>query len=197
MIFLPNSFERYAASLRLYLQISVLRDGEQTKHLKMLKRITRAEALYYKAESSPVDIIKLANSLLGAAIIVMLQRDKRLAASFSGRGVYLINKKLYTALLMELASLNTGNTEINIKADNSGVIIKASGYQRLGKLPIIIKAMKGTYFRHLNGNKLIINIPCEKTELDPQPVENEWCYILDRFSPVNVYLENVNNDSFQ
>ena len=40
MIFLPNSFERYAASLRLYLQISVLRDGEQTKHIKMLNHLT-------------------------------------------------------------------------------------------------------------------------------------------------------------
>lgn len=197
MIFLPKSFERYAASLRLYLQISVLRDGEQTKHLKMLKRINRAEALYYKAESSPVDIIKLANSLLGAAIIVMLQRGKRLTASFSGQGVYMINKKLYTALLMELAGLNTGNMEIGIKAYNSGVSIKASGCRSLGELAIIIKAMKGTYFRQSNGNKLIINIPCEKTELAPQPVENEWCYILDRFSPVNVYLENVNSDSFQ
>lgn len=197
MIFLPKSFERYAASLRLYLQISVLRDGEKSKHLKMLKRINRAEALYYKAESSPVDIIKLANSLLGAAIIVMLQRGKRLAASFSGKGVYLINKKLYTALLMELASLNSGNMEISITAENCRAVIKAYGTQSLGKLAIIIKAMKGTYFRHSNGNKLIINIPCEKTELDPQPVENEWCYILDRFSPVNVYLENVNNDSFQ
>lgn len=197
MIFLPKSFERYAASLRLYLQISVLRGGAGTKHLKMLKTINRAEAIYYKSESSPVDIIKLANSLLGAAVIVMLQRGKRLAATFSGKGVYLINQKLYTALLMELASLNNGNMEINIKADNFRAVIKASGCIGLGKLPKIIRAMKGTYFHKLSGNKLIINIPCEKTELAPEPVENEWCYILDRFSPVNVYLENVKNDRFQ
>lgn len=197
MIFLPNSFERYTSALRLYLQMSVLRGKTVAKHLKMLKKINRAEALYYMEDNSPVDIIKLSNSLLGAAVIILMQRGERLCVTLTGSGVFLINKKLYTALLMELLCGGKGNREISIKAEACHAVIKATGCTDLGKLPVIIEALKGTYFKKLGADTLIVSIPCKKTELLSVPIENEWCYILDRFSPVNVYLENVKNDSLQ
>ena len=63
MIYLPKTFERYLSALRLYVQMSVLKDRDGAKHLAQLKKISLAEALYFKEERSPVDIIKLTNCL--------------------------------------------------------------------------------------------------------------------------------------
>ena len=101
MIYLPKTFERYLSALRLYVQISCLKGGG-LKQLSQLRTISLAEAFYYKDQLTPIDIIKLSNSLLGAAVIVLMQRGIRLSAVFSGGGVRLISRRRYTALLSEL-----------------------------------------------------------------------------------------------
>ena len=70
MIYLPKTFDRYLSALRLYVQISVLKGGG-VKQLSQLKKIGLAEAFYYRNELSPINIIKLSNSLLGAAVIIL------------------------------------------------------------------------------------------------------------------------------
>ena len=43
MIYLPKTFERYLSALRLYVQMSVLKDRDGAKHLAQLKKISLAE----------------------------------------------------------------------------------------------------------------------------------------------------------
>ena len=89
MIYLPKAFERYISSLRLYVQMSVLRGGSNVKRLSQLKKIGLAEAFYLKEERSALDIIKLSNSVLGAAMIILLQRGIKISVILSGNGFYL------------------------------------------------------------------------------------------------------------
>ncbi|MEE1238515.1 MAG: hypothetical protein UHO61_01150 [Acutalibacteraceae bacterium] len=194
MIYLPKTFERYLSALRLYVQMSVLKGGV-VKQLSQLKTITLAEAFYYKNELSPIDIVKLSNSLLGSAVIILMQRGIKISASFSGNGVYLINRKLYTSLLSELISVSCNNSKIKITAEEKSIIIKAEGIRRSDLLPRLIKALKGYFiFERLSGG-LLITIPTKKANLKAEAVENEWCYILDRFSPINIWLLNAKQKS--
>lgn len=190
MIYLPKTFERYLSALRLYVQMSVLKGGG-LKQLLQLKKISLAEAFYYKNEQTPTDIIKLSNSLLGAAVIILMQRGIRLSALFSGGDVHLISRRLYTALLSELVFLSCDGGKIKVSAEPKNIIIKAEGVRRSDLLPRLIKALKGFYLFERATDTLLIIIPTEKTRLKPETVENEWCYILDRFSPVNIWLLNT------
>lgn len=190
MIYLPKAFERYLSALRLYVQMSVL-NGGGVKELSQLKKISLAEAFYYKNERSPIDIIKLANSLLGAAVIILMQRGAQLSVFFSGSGAYLINRRLYIALLSELAVKTKSGGKITVFAENKNIIIKAARLEPSEVLPRLIKAMKGFYLFERVSDTLLIIIPAEKTGLAAETVENEWCYILDRFSPVNIWLLNA------
>lgn len=194
MIYLPKTFERYLSALRLYVQMSVLKDRDGAKHLAQLKKISLAEALYFKEERSPVDIIKLTNCLLGAAVIILLQRGKELSLRLSGGGAYLINRRLFSLLLSELAAKAEKGCKISVSAESKGVIIKADKTQRSEVLTRLLKAMDGFFLYERVKNNLLIFIPGEKTCLPSQKIENEWCYILDRFSPVNIWLLNLRND---
>ena len=193
MIYLPKTFERYLSALRLYVQLSCL-NGGGLKQMSQLKTIGLAEAFYYKNELTPTDIIKLSNSLLGAAVIILMQRGIRISAVFSGGGVRLISRRLYTALLSELSSLSEDGCKIKVSTEPKKIIIKAEGVSFSELIPRLIKALKGFYFFEGTANTLLIIIPCEETELKPNTVENEWCYILDRFSPVNIWLSNAKSN---
>ena len=194
MIYLPKAFERYLSALRLYVQMSVLKGRDGAKHLAQLKKISLAEALYFKAERSPVDIIKLSNCLLGAAVIILLQRGKELSLNLSGGGVFLINRRLFSLLLSELAAKAENGCKISVSTQSKGIIIKAARLERSSLLSRLIKAMDGFFLCERVKNSLFIFIPSEKSRLPSQKIENEWCYILDRFSPVNIWLLNLRND---
>lgn len=190
MIYLPKTFERYLSALRLYVQMSLLKGGG-TKQLAQLKKINLAEAFYYKQELTATDIIKLSNSLLGAAVIILMQRGINVSAVFSGGGVRLISRRLYTALLSELVSLMGDGCEIKVSLKKKNIIIKAEGVCHSHILSRLIKALKGFSLFEGVTNTLLIVIPTEETKLKAENVENEWCYILDRFSPVNIWLLNA------
>ena len=194
MIYLPKTFERYLSALRLYVQMSVLKDSG-VKQLSQLKLINLAEAFYYKKEKTPTDIIKLSNSLLGAAVIMLMQRGIRLFTSFSGDGVQLISKRLYTAFLSELIYLSHDGSEIKVSTEYGNVIIKATGFGTSDILLRLINALEGFFLFERVSGKWLIAIPTEPTELKADAVENEWCYILDRFSPINIWLLNTKKDN--
>ena len=194
MIYLPKTFERYLSALRLYVQMSVLKDSG-VKQLSQLKLINLAEAFYYKKEKTPTDIIKLSNSLLGAAVIMLMQRGIRLFTSFSGDGVQLISKRLYTAFLSELIYLSHDGSEIKVSTEYGNVIIKATGVGTSDILLRLINALEGFFLFERVSGKWLIAIPTEPPELTADAVENEWCYILDRFSPINIWLLNTKKDN--
>lgn len=189
MIYLPRPRERYLAALRLYIQKKLLRGGKNKKCLAQLKKITLCEAFVSKNEKSPLDIIKYSDSLLGAAVIILLQRGKRLSVHLSGNGVFLINRRLFTALLL-IAADNCGkNGDIFISTEENRIIIRLKGIKISKIYKMLAGSLGGTLLKTVRGEKAVTVIPAEKTEQKSDSFQNEWSLLLDGFSPVNVFLE--------
>lgn len=197
MIFLPNAFERYFSALRLYVQISVLRGGNSRKRLNQLKKISLAEAFYYRNSVCALDINKFCGSLLGAAVIIMLQKNVKTSVSFSGGGVFLLNRKIFTAVLMELAS-NYGekNNKILIFSGAGTVTLQSEGFTLSATLERLVKAAGGFCLKENKKKRSVIVLPAKRTAETPECVENEWCQILDRFSPVNIWFSKAAGEGF-
>ena len=197
MIFLPNAFERYFSALRLYVQISVLRGGTSRKRLNQLKKISLAEAFYYRNSVCALDINEFCGSLLGAAVIIMLQKNVKTSVSFSGGGVFLLNRKILTAVLMELASNYSGkHNNILILSKAGSVSIKSDGFTLSATLERLVKAAGGFCLKENKKKRSVIVLPAKKTAETPECVENEWCQILDRFSPVNIWFSKAAGEGF-
>lgn len=197
MIFLPNAFERYFSALRLYVQISVLRGGTSRKRLAQLKKISLAEAFYYRNSVCALDINEFCGSLLGAAVIIMLQKNVKTSVSFSGGGVFLLNRKILTAVLMELASNYSGkHNNILILSRAGSVSIKSDGFTLSATLERLVKAAGGFCLKENKKKRSVIVLPAKKTAETPECVENEWCQILDRFSPVNIWFSKAAGEGF-
>ncbi len=197
MIFLPNAFERYFSALRLYVQISVLRGGTSRKRLAQLKKISLAEAFYYRNSVCALDINEFCGSLLGAAVIIMLQKNVKTSVSFSGGGVFLLNRKILTAVLMELASNYSGkHNKILILSKAGSVSIKSDGFTLSATLERLVKAAGGFCLKENKKKRSVIVLPAKKTAETPECVENEWCQILDRFSPVNIWFSKAAGEGF-
>lgn len=186
MIYLPRPRERYLAALRLHIQKSVLR-GE--KNLAQLKKIMLCEALLSKNDRSPLDITKYSDSLLGAAVIILLQRGRRLSVHLSGSGVFLINRRLFTALLLTAADNCGKSGDIFILAEENRIIIRLKGINQSGIYKTLVNALGGVLLKTVGGESALIALPAERTGRKSESFQNEWGLLLDGFSPVNVFLE--------
>lgn len=191
MIYLPKLHERYLAALRLYIQKSVLRGGNTEKRLLQLKKIMLCEAILSKGDKEPLNIQKYSDSLLGAAVIILLQRGKRLSVRLSGSGAFLINRRLFTSLLLTAADNCGKSGDIFILAEEKRIIIKFKGIGISGIYKTLSAALGGMLLKTVRGDRAIIALPAEKTSEKPQGFQNEWSQLLDRFSPVNVFLLHI------
>ena len=183
LIFLPNSFERYIAALRILNHLLVLKSGINKKRLTALKKIYKAEAFYFKNSTSPFSVSDFVLPILSAAQTLLNEKNKNFDFSVNTNGIYLFNKQLFTVLLLELCSTSK---YIRISDNHLGVNICFNG--KINNSLYIIKNLKGYYFYEKFSNKGVIVLPFEKTLVTPSMCESEWYYIFDKFSPVNLYF---------
>lgn len=188
MIYLPKPRERYLAALRLHIQRGVLSGRNTEKLLLQLKKIMLCEAMSPEGENSPLDILKYADSLLGAAIIILLQRGKRLSVGLSGGGAFLINRNALTALLLLSADNCTADGSILISADKNTINIRLAGIGLYNTQKLLIKRLGGTFYKSVCEDKAIITLPAEETDEKPEVLQNEWELLSDKFSAVNIFL---------
>ena len=188
MIYLPKPRERYLAALRLHIQRGILNGRNTEKLLLQLKKIMLCEAMSPEGENSPLDILKYADSLLGAAIIILLQRGKRLSVGLSGGGAFLINRKALTALLLLSADNCTEDGSILISADKNTVNIHLAGIALYNTQKLLIRRLGGTFYKAVCEDKAIITLPAEGTDEKPTALQNEWELLSDKFSAVNIFL---------
>ena len=188
MIYLPKPRERYLAALRLHIQRGILNGRNTEKLLLQLKKIMLCEAMSSEGENSPLDILKYADSLLGAAIIILLQRGKRLSVGLSGGGAFLINRKALTALLLLSADNCTEDGSILISADKNTVNIHLAGIALYNTQKLLIRRLGGTFYKAVCEDKAIITLPAEGTDEKPTALQNEWELLSDKFSAVNIFL---------
>ena len=97
--------------------------------------------------------------------------------------------------MSELIYLSHDGSEIKVSTEYGNVIIKATGVGTSDILLRLINALEGFFLFERVSGKWLIAIPTEPTELKADAVENEWCYILDRFSPINIWLLNTKKDN--
>lgn len=181
MTVLPNSFERYTAALRNLTSILILRNGLNQKHLKNLSKIYTAEAFFYH-HKQPLNIEKFACGLLGAASLI---KPNKLVFSVNCRGNFLINKNLFTVLLLNL-SKECSLIEIEIEGD---IVISFTG--KCKKALSALKNLRGFYFYSINTQRGKFIIPVLKINEKSIPFENEWENISYQFSPVNLFFGNI------
>ena len=176
MIVLPNSFEKYLYSLRIYTSISILKHGVLPRHLKKLKKIYLAEAFLFKKHKQPTDL-----QLLSYNLLYCVKNIKKFDFTINANEKVLINQNLYTALLLTLPQ----NIDfINIKFNN-GIILKGNG--EINNSKKIISYLKGYSIQNLKSNDFLVYIPCKKTNLSPTPTISQWELLFDKFSVFNLF----------
>lgn len=179
MIILPNSLERYLASLRYLVTLSIAKHGTKKQHLKNLRKIYTAETYIERNLKQSVDISRLSRNLLGA--ISCFKNDLKFSCSASGN--FYINKKLFILLLI-LISKKSNN--IKLSSNDDCVFIKYSGM--VSKIAVILKAMNGICFVERKTETSLIILPLIKSNQHSVYIESEWENIFDNFSPVNIFF---------
>ncbi len=181
MIFLPNKFELYTCILRNTMQTLIIKNGLKPIYLKNLMKIHRAEALF-RETAEPIDIKSFCDEILKAVFIKKTENKKGFGFRVSAMGIFIINKKLFTSLLLSLCK---DTNKIKIDLLNGKILITAS----VTKFDLkIINAIGATYFFERKTKQLYILITAQKTKKAPTGTEKDWEYILNPLSVVNVYL---------
>lgn len=177
MIVLPNSFERYINNLRIYASLSVLKRGLLPRHLVNLKKIYLAEAFLYNNIKESVNI-----ELLSFNLLCCVRSVKEFGFKTKVYKNVLINKKLYTALILLLAA-NSHYLTVKFK---DGIIIKGKG--EIKNSLKVIKYLDGFSLLDLKTMEYLIYIPAEETDLSPTPTVTQWELIFDKFSEFHLFL---------
>lgn len=178
MIVLPNSFECYLNNLRIYTSLSVLKRGLKPRHLVNLQKIHLAEAFFYKDFKESVN-----SRLLTFNLLCCVKTVKEFDFKINVTKNVLINKKLYTALLL-LLSLNSRFLNVEFK---NGIIIKGKGDIKNSRK--IIHFLNGCSFFDIKTKNYLVFIPCEATEKPSTETESQWQLLFDRFSVFNLFYK--------
>lgn len=181
MIFLPNKFELYTCILRNTMQTLIIKNGYKPKYLNNLMKIYKAEAIFSEA-TEPINIKEYTDEILKAVFIKKTESEKAFGFRVSAKDTFLINKKLYTSLLLTLCR---EADKIKIDLLNEKILITASVESYDSKL---INSIGATHFYERKTKKLYILITVPKTEKTPKDTEKDWEYILNPLSVVNIYL---------
>ena len=181
MIFLPNKFELYTCILRNTMQTLIIKNGYKPKYLKNLMKIHRAEALFSNS-TEPINIKKFTDEILKAVFIKKTESEKGFGFRVSAIGTFLINKKLYTSLLLLLCQ-DTDRIKIDLLNDKILITVSVESFDLN-----LINAIGATHFYERKTKQLYILITAPKTNKTPTDIEKDWEYILNPLSVVNIYL---------
>lgn len=182
MIFLPNKFERYTASLRNFIHKSALEKEISTKQITILKKILIAEA-YANQNLMPTNISSFSYKILLKSYFIGLEKNKNFKFIINLKGNFLICQKSYCLILLSLCKYSE---YIEISDYKNSILIKA---KNCIKKPnnLLFKKLKAKSFFEIKSKDLIINIPAEKTEKKEEPF-NINLSLNDPFSTINLFL---------
>lgn len=186
MIILPNFFERYTASLRILTSLLILKNGLNIKYLKNLSKIYTAEAFFESDSKKPLELEKFCFNILCAVWIIKLRRQEKFEFKIDLKGIFLINPKLLTVLLLNLSK---ESKKIIITEKGNHIVIDFKGSHK--KSLSALKRLQGFYFysSKFSSGKLII--PCHKTTQKSKEFSGVIENICDQYSPVNLFFENL------
>lgn len=179
MKILPNSTQRYLASLRRFVSFSIEKHGIGKQHYKNLKKIYLCEAILNKNSLKSIDINKLTNNILNAA--ANFNYDTKFKTNI--RGNLFINKELYSSLLLEIFKKHP----LKVFQQNDLLCLKFSG--KIKNLSTVISALNGYILHETKTDQNIIVIPTKKTNQPSVYIESEWEFLFDSYSIVNLIFK--------
>ena len=179
MIVLPNSFERYLASLRNFVSLSILKHGLQQKHFEKLKKIYFAEAILNKKHPQSVDLFRLCFNLLSA--VSTIKNKLNFCCEISNN--YYINKKLFIFLLVKICE---SSNKIKLFSNDNFIIIIFNGQFKNSKK--ILNLLNAIYLQEIKNRISLVAVPIVKTKEKSVYIESEWEYLFDKFSIINLYF---------
>lgn len=183
LIFLPNKFERYTAALRSVIQNLIIKNGIKQNYLKNLKTIYDFEAILSNTLST-INIEKEYYEFFAAIYLKKIKKDKKFTFFINANGNYLINRKLFTALLLNL-SLNCNEITLQNKEN---LIIVSGDFQINSKIKIMVKKLNGAYLREIKSNKTLLVFPFNKSQNKAENFEYAYSLLQNSLSIINCYL---------
>ncbi len=162
MIYSPNKLERYTAALRNTLQHFVLSQGNTQKLKEGLKKIYLAEAIH-SAEILPLSLSEYTAQLYNSTIPCILNRNRKIKFNLSVKGVYLINIKAYTALILLLLS-QSDYLCVKNHIEKIVIISKSNPTDTVIK---IVNSLNGSVFYDIKKGKILIALRTVKTNKPP------------------------------
>ena len=182
MIFLPNSFDRYLSSLRLYISHLILRDGLSKTNFEKLKKIHIAESLLHQNTRQSTDVNSLCTNLLSA--VATIKDGFSFKCNLCGN-LYL-NKNIFTLLILYLAKQKSF---LKITQLNEFLLIAFN--DKSSDLSPIIKALNGFTLFETKTQQSLIVIPTTETNEKSVEIETEWEYLFNIFSVLNLVFERI------
>ena len=185
MIFSPNKYEIYCCILRNTMQHLIIKNGYRKNYLKNLEKINRFEALISQ-DIEPLDIKNFSLEILKAIYIKKTENSQNFSFKLNDTGVYLINKKRFTSLLLTLC-LYSKRIEINLYKEK---ILISSFDTEFIELTKLLNLLNAKYFFERKKKNLFVLISATKTDKLPAKCEKDWEYLLNPLSVVNIYLNS-------
>ncbi len=178
MIYYPKKYERFAAALRFLYHKFILKKGIKKSYLISLRKIYEFEAITIE-DIRPINPEKLCGEILTA---VFLKRKTDFLIDTKNR--YLINKKAFIALLLNLCAI-TNYLEI-IEVENH-LVIKGN-FKINNRISKLLNFLRATIFKDTKSsvNYLLFNFP--KTQKESEDFEEAYYLLQNPLSVINLYL---------
>ncbi len=178
MIYYPKKYEQFTAALRLLYHKFIYKNGIKTNYLNSLKKIYEFEAINNK-ETVPINPENLCSEIL-TAVFIKCGNDFKIDT----KNTYLINKKAFIALLLNL-SVTTSNLEI-IEITNKLVIKGKFSVNNPTKK--LLKVLEGVKFKDTKTSICYLLFNFSKTEKESEDFEQAYYLLQNPLSVINLYL---------
>lgn len=183
MIFLPNKFERYTASIRSFIHKSALKNGISKKQISILKKILIAETLQ-NPELLPTDINILSYKILYLSYFFYLGNGENFRFRINFNGTFLISQKAFSLLLLSVCNQSRNIEVLNIK---NNICIKLKNCKDTPN-HTLLKHLNSIVYKEKKSGDLLISIPAEKTDKEALEAFDINLSLADPFSPINMFL---------
>lgn len=190
MEFLPKSYERYSAALRVYLQNRYLKDNGNNFPYRFLRRVLIFEILTTQKQNTPTALSSFCDNVISSAQIELMKKGYFFECEIMGDAISTIDRRALTAILCEFAlkcAKNKTTLKIIINKDKLCLIFK--GLKPTSTLSRLLNYVNAVKFYVQSEQKNAVYISLESTELTPVPHKKIWQYINDPLSPIKAYLD--------
>lgn len=190
MDFLPKSYERYSAAMRVYLQNRYLKEDKKDIALKYLRRVLIFEILASPKQSTSTALSSFCDNVISAAQLELMQKDCFFESKITGNAVLNVDRRIITAILCNCCLISAKNkTALQIIIKDNGLYLIFCGDKPSGHFLRLLQYANGIRFYIKKERKNAVYLRLEKSKTEPLTHKEIWQYLYDPLSPIKAYLE--------